>query len=115
MIKKPKDLTISKVENLRNGKKTATITHLIQGDELKEKAKMFSIISLPPGGSIGYHDHSDDFEVYYILKGEGVVDDNGAIVKVSQGDTIYTANGATHSIENTGNEDLEFMAVVILA
>lgn len=113
MIKKSKDISITKIENLRGGKKSVNIKHLIQGDELKKQAKMISKITLPKGASIGYHDHTEDFEIYYILNGVGVVDDNGNITKVSQGDVIYTCDGATHSIENTGEQDLEFIAIVI--
>ncbi|WP_270940801.1 cupin domain-containing protein [Romboutsia lituseburensis] len=113
MIKRAKDIEVKRVNNLRGGKKRVNIKHLIQGDELKDKAKMISKITLPKGASIGYHDHTEDFEVYYILSGVGVVDDNGNITKVSKGDVIYTCDGATHSIENTGENDLEFIAIVI--
>ena len=58
-------------------------------------------------------DHTEDFEVYYILKGVGQVLDNGNLVEVKEGDVIYTADGNNHYLENIGVVDLELIAVVL--
>lgn len=99
--------------NLRGGKGLVKREFIIEGNDLRGKAKVFSKITIPPGNSIGMHDHVDDFEVYYILKGKGKVLDNDEFVEVNVGDAIYTADGNKHFIENIGDEDLEFIAVVI--
>lgn len=99
--------------NLKNGKGLIKREFIVESDNLREKAKLFSKITIPPGNSIGMHDHVDDFEIYYILKGRGKVLDNDEFVEVSEGDAIYTADGNKHCIENIGNEDLEFIATVI--
>src|SRR5690242_9954401 len=51
-------------------------------------------------------------EVYYILKGSGVlhVDDNSENVKV--GDVIFVKPGSKQYIENIGSENLEFLCIV---
>ncbi len=51
-------------------------------------------------------------EVYYILKGEGImhIDDETEIV--GPGDTIYIPPQAVQSIENTGETNLEFLCIV---
>ena len=99
--------------NLKGGKGLVKREFIIEGEDLRGKAKVFSKIIIPAGNSIGMHDHVDDFEVYYILKGKGKVLDNDELVEVNEGDVIYTADGNKHYIENIGNEDLEFIAVVI--
>lgn len=99
--------------NLKGGKGTVKREFLVEGEHLRGKAKLFSKIIIPAGNSIGMHDHVDDFEIYYILKGKGKVLDNDELVEVNEGDIIYTADGNKHYIENIGNEDLEFIAVVI--
>ncbi|MPM81184.1 Oxalate-binding protein [bioreactor metagenome] len=99
--------------NLRDGKGLVKREFIVEGDDLRGKAKLFSKITIPVGNSIGMHDHVDDFEVYYILKGKGKVLDNNEFVEVNEGDAIYTADGNKHCIENIGNEDLEFIAIVI--
>lgn len=113
MIKRPQELTEKKVKNLKEGRGTTTLYHFIEGEELKNKAKMVSRLVLEPGASIGVHDHTEDFEVYYIIKGEGRVLDNGCMQPIGSGDVVYTANGESHCLENTGNKELELLAIVI--
>lgn len=99
--------------NLKDGKGLVKMEFIVESKDLRGKAKIFSKITIPVGNSIGMHDHVDDFEVYYILKGKGRVFDNDELVEVTEGDVVYTADGNKHYIENIGNEDLEFIAVVI--
>ncbi len=99
--------------NLRDGKGLVKREFIIEGENLRNKAKLFCKITIPQGNSIGMHEHSDDFEVYYILKGSANVLDGDKIVNVNEGDVVYTADKNKHYIENIGNEDLEFIAVVI--
>lgn len=99
--------------NLKGGNGLVKREFIVEGDALRGKAKLFSKITIPVGNSIGMHDHVEDFEIYYILKGKGKVLDNGQFNEVNEGDVIYTADGNEHYIENIGNEDLEFIAVVI--
>lgn len=112
MIIKKSDIRTDEL-NLREGKGLVKREFIVEGNNLRGKAKLFSKIIIPPGNSIGMHDHVDDFEIYYILKGKGRVLDNKKFVEVNEGDAVYTADGNEHYIENIGNEDLEFIAVVI--
>ena len=113
MITNDKDTRVQLVENLRGGNKTAKLNHLVESDKLKSKAKLFVKITLEKDASIGLHEHSEDFEIYYILKGTGIVSESDGNKTVVAGDVIYTADGQTHAIKNIEDEDLEFLAVVI--
>lgn len=113
MIKKSNGLKTVKSENLRGGNGIITLEHLIEGEELKKNGKLFARITVPKGGSIGMHDHTNDYEVYYILSGIGRVLDQGLWKEVSTGDVVYTANGEEHGIENIGDEELVFLGIVI--
>ena len=88
---------------------------LLKGDEFHGKGRTFSVNTLKPGSSIGVHTHKGEFEVYYILKGEGIFHDNGADVKVKAGDVAYTWDGQSHGMINDGAEDLEMIALVLFA
>ncbi|MGI6129653.1 MAG: cupin domain-containing protein [bacterium] len=103
--------------NLRDGQGQAQIVHILESsrDELNGKGKMFAQITLPPGASVGLHQHVGDSETYYILSGCGLVNDNGTEVAVSAGDVVLTRDGESHSIANNGNEDLVFIALILFA
>ena len=51
-------------------------------------------------------------EVYYILKGTGLMHIDDKSTEVGPGDTIYIPPQAVQYIENTGNDDLEFLCIV---
>ncbi|MFW9843566.1 MAG: cupin domain-containing protein [Candidatus Thorarchaeota archaeon] len=51
-------------------------------------------------------------EVYYILKGKGVMHINNETAEVSSGDTIYIPPQAVQWIENISSESLEFLCIV---
>lgn len=71
---------------------------------------------LVPGASIGYHKHIDNCEIVYILSGEGTMvgdkEKGEADVPAVPGKAYYCPDGYSHSLVNTGTEDLIFFAVV---
>ncbi|QSX07398.1 cupin domain-containing protein [Sedimentibacter sp. zth1] len=73
----------------------------------------FGIITLKKGSSTGYHKHDGEFEAMYILEGEGIHNDNGTTYRVSAGDMTITEDGESHSLENVGETDLKFIALVL--
>ena len=83
------------------------------GEDLGNAVKTFAKITVTPGTRMGYHQHVGDFEFYYILKGEGKYNDNGEIVPCKPGDVFKCADGDWHCIINDGDEDLEFVALIV--
>jgi mannose-6-phosphate isomerase-like protein (cupin superfamily) len=53
-------------------------------------------------------------EIFFVVHGKGTVNDNGTLSEVKAGDAILTGNGASHSVENTGESPLEMIAVILL-
>ena len=51
-------------------------------------------------------------EVYYIIKGRGRIHINNEEKSVKENDTIYIPPDAIQFIENTGEENLEFLCIV---
>jgi len=100
-------------ERMRDGAGSVEILHVVRKEELHGAARLFARLRIPPGASIGYHEHHGEEEIFYILSGSGAVNDNGAQVTVGPGDAVRTVSGTGHSIENTGTEPLELMAVIL--
>ncbi len=51
-------------------------------------------------------------EVYFILKGKGIMHINDESKEVSENDAVYIPPGSVQWIENTSDENLEFICVV---
>lgn len=98
---------------LAGGKGNVLSLELLGIKDFEEKGRLFKHCILKPGTSVGKHTHKGDFEVYYILKGQGTYDDNGTIMPVKAGDLTLCRDGESHMIENTGTEDLEFIALIL--
>ena len=113
MLKKAQECRQEKAEGRFGGNGVAVISHIMEKTELLANCRLFAKITLDPGCSIGYHQHAQEEEIYYILSGQGVVNDNGDIRTVYPGDAVYTGNGAYHSIENQGDAPLEFLGVIL--
>lgn len=114
MIKNAEDMIKEIKEQMRGGKGSAELTHIFMQDELRGKARLFAKIVMEPGCSIGKHVHDGEEEIFYILNGNALIDDDGHKVEVKSGDAIITGNGASHAVENIGDTALEIMAVILL-
>lgn len=97
----------------QGGKGSVEIKPIYRQEELEGNAKLVGLISINPGCSIGLHRHVDEEEIYYILRGQGLIRDNGAEERVTSGDAHLLKSGGCHAIENTGSEPLEFLALIL--
>ena len=113
MVHRKNDYRLDVRDAMRGGNGSVKIEHLWEQEQLNSPTRMFSRITLEPGCSIGFHRHENEEEIFYIISGQAVADDNGEKVTLSPGDTILTGNGDGHSIANAGNTPLEMLAVII--
>lgn len=116
MIRQASECKTENRENMRGGYGTVHMTSLISGpQELYDKGRLFSKISLGPGCSIGYHVHEHDSEIYYITAGTAEYNDNGVIREVHAGDVAICPEGEGHSLTNSSNEVVELIALIVYA
>ena len=71
-----RELRVERKENMAGGKGHVIIKHILEEKELNGKCKMYAEVTLEPGCSLGYHEHHNESETYYILRGEGNYDYN---------------------------------------
>jgi len=113
MLKKKLSREIETRKNMREGPGEVTVRHYFKPEEVKARTRLCAELILPPGAGIGAHDHVDEDEIYIIQKGTGIMTDDGREIRVEAGDAILTGQGASHSIRNTGTEDLVVTAIII--
>ncbi|MFH1791249.1 MAG: cupin domain-containing protein [Candidatus Omnitrophota bacterium] len=113
MIRRRAEQEVEVRKNMRGGEGEVSIVHHLKKDEMTAPCRLCALLCLPPGSSIGEHDHVNEDEVFIIQQGKGVVADNGQEKEVGAGDVILTGKGAGHSIKNTGDVDLLITAVIM--
>jgi mannose-6-phosphate isomerase-like protein (cupin superfamily) len=113
MLKKGPDVPVQVVNGLRGGTGDVTQTHFLNEQEASGVGRHFARMSLEAGGSIGYHPHNGEAEIYYFLSGTGLLNDNGAEAPVEPGDSHICPDGCSHGIKHTGDGPLEFIALIL--
>ena len=101
--------------NMKGGDGAVQITHFASAAELNAKGRLFANIHLEPGASIGYHVHEGESELFYVLAGEAVYNDNGTEYPLCKGDTAVVTSGNGHSVANRGTEPVDLIALIVYA
>lgn len=78
--------------------------------DLADLPIVFRKRALHPGSAIGHHEQRED-EIYYVLSGTGELVLDGVRTEVGPGTAILTRPGSTHSLKQTGKEDLVIFIV----
>ena len=115
MIKSKNECKVEVRENMRGGDGSIEICHLVTEDDLYNKGRLFATITLKSGCSIGKHTHEQDSEIFHILTGTALYDDNGTEKTVGAGDVLICKKGESHSIKNTGDSDVVLTALIVYA
>ena len=100
--------------NMRDGRGEVEIVHVFRKEELKGRTRLFAKLRLGKDCSIGYHEHNDEEEIFYVTAGQGIVTENGKTYTVNTGDAILTGGGSGHAVENRSDAPLELLAVILL-
>ncbi|MBO5491687.1 MAG: cupin domain-containing protein [Desulfovibrio sp.] len=90
-----------------------TFTKIVDAPALAGNGRLFNIGVLKPGNAVGYHTHKGELEIYYILEGEGLYNDNGRETTVRAGDVTVCNDGEGHGLLNTGSADLKMVALIL--
>ncbi len=101
-------------ENIRGGEGAIKLLRMFPEEAQPEKCRLYSILTLEKGCSIGWHSHGTETEIYYILKGEAETNDDGTIRTLRPGDVTVTGpKESGHSIVNKCDEPMDMLVVVI--
>jgi mannose-6-phosphate isomerase-like protein (cupin superfamily) len=114
MITRDGEMQAENRENMRGGKGAVKLEHWFKPEAFGAKVRLCTRMTLAPGSSIGSHTHEGEDEIYLVLSGSGLIQENGEWVPTAAGDAILTGKGGTHGVENNGTEPLVIAAVIIL-
>lgn len=113
MYKKVEELkTVTKFNNI--GTEKMFKTNLADFEAFDPRVRLYSLIQVKPGEEVEYHMHVGESETFFILSGQGIYNDNGNKVEVVPGMVTFTPSGQGHSIKNTGDEMLVFIALIVV-
>lgn len=82
--------------------------------DFKTKINFIDYAIIPPGKSIGNHQHTDNEEVYFIVKGMGTMFLGGRNISVKKGDIIVNKINGVHGLTNNSNKDIHLFVFEVL-
>ncbi len=68
---------------------------------------------VPPGASVGSHQHRGVAEFYYVMNGEGTITVRNETATIRSGDAVPIRLNEAHGVSNSGSQPLELMIVGI--
>ena len=113
MIRRSDEIKERRVQNARGGDNEVVFYDWMSPEDAKGHGRLFSKLVIPPGASIGYHEHSGEFEAFYVIAGEATIDDNGKEEVLKAGDMAICKDGEGHSCRNNGSVDLVMIAMIM--
>lgn len=113
MIRKSNEFKVEVINKLKGGKGYVTVVNFFEMEDFLGKGRLYGKSIIKPGNSIGYHTHQGDQEAYFILKGKALYNENGDDSVLEPGDLAICRDGESHSIEAGGDEDLEYIMLIL--
>lgn len=77
-----------------------------EGEDFETDMAFIDYVEIPPGCSIGRHQHGNNEEVYFIVSGTGCMTTNGVDHRVETGDLILNRPRWEHGLHNDGEKPL---------
>ena len=103
------------LEHFKGGEGCVQKFDILTADEMYGKGRVCAFMRLAPGHEVGRHRHEGDSEVFYILSGKGKYLLDGELVDVEPGDILFVDDGEEHYLLNSGDADLDYIAVVLFS
>ena len=89
-----------------------TTEKLLEGDRLSGKVTLFAKVTILPGDELSYHEHHGEPEVYHILSGQGLNQDNDKTYPVEAEMTTFCEHASGQANYCKGDEPLVFLAMI---
>jgi mannose-6-phosphate isomerase-like protein (cupin superfamily) len=99
--------------NIHGGAGNIDVQHIFEAEDMAGKCTLCAKSVFHPGDSIGQHVHETNGEIYYVLEGELVVTEDGVEHVLRPGDAAFTANGASHRVENRTQQTASMLAIIM--
>lgn len=98
---------------VRGGVGDPSFRYLFTAEDLGNRADLLAAITLQPGESIGVHPHVGNGEVYLLLSGAAMVEEDGTETEPHAGDAEFCADGHSHAIRNHTGAPMTFLALIV--
>lgn len=84
---------------------------LLKGSDFASSIDFVDYSSIPPGSTIGRHDHFGTEELYYVVAGTPIVGVDGVHRRLEPGDVAVVRSGQWHELINDTDQTVTIFVV----
>lgn len=123
LIRKKEDVKETVIESAHGGQGQIKVRQVLGDlpgsgligfpDDFETPVNFVHIVTLPPNTSIGYHEHPNNEEFYYVISGHGRMHADGNDLDMPEGSIFLIKKGSGHSFHNDSEEVLVAMVMEV--
>ncbi len=114
MIRRKEECKVEVREAMKGGPGSVVQTSFASKEELLNKARLFGNLHLEPNCGIGVHTHEGESELFYIVNGTVVYNDDGVEHELHAGDLAVVEPGHSHGVSNRSDAPADLVALIVL-
>jgi mannose-6-phosphate isomerase-like protein (cupin superfamily) len=100
-------------ESSHEGIGAVQLFEIWESSDFKSDIDFFDRVVVPPGSTIGFHQHGENEEMYIVLEGNGLMKIENDEVNVGKGDMILNPSGGRHGLINNSRENIDILVIQI--
>ena len=101
------------LEGNHGGKGPIEFRRLLNGSDFESLIDFVDYTVIPPGSTIGTHEHTANEEIYFIVTGKPRVNVNGQERRLECGSIAVVRSGQTHQLINDTNENVAIFVIQV--
>jgi quercetin dioxygenase-like cupin family protein len=111
-------VTLSSVEpitryNEHLGSGSILFRQLLSSGDFQSPVNFVDYTIIPPGSTIGRHEHVGNEEMYFIASGTPLVRVNGEAMRLEKGNVTVVRSGEWHELVNDTDRDVEILVIEV--
>lgn len=111
MIKNYLDDSVRQYATSHEGSGLSALYELWDRADFSSNVDFIDRLVIPPNGTVGYHTHGNNEEMYIVLEGQGTMTVGTEPTKVEKGDMILNPPGGAHGLINGSSADIDVLII----
>jgi mannose-6-phosphate isomerase-like protein (cupin superfamily) len=103
----------AQVLNDHGGHGPILFQRVLESSDFRSKIDFVDCTVIPPGSTIGRHEHHGNEEIYFIVSGTPLMRVSGQEARLQKGTLSIVRHGEWHELINDTNHDVEILVVQV--
>ena len=109
----PKEIAAITREREHEGEGPIHFRRLLTKEDFGSPIDFIDLTTIPPGSSIGLHEHHSNEEAYLILAGNPLIEAGSEKRRLAIGDVVVVHSGEAHSLINDTETDVQIFVIQV--